>query len=150
MKRSFVGFVQGSSLKDIVPVKGSDAEKAISSFDKGSKVVVVVKSYYRPVELSQKNVFYVYVTFISKETGQDRKTVESLLRERYGLYTAKLDSQGRVVYDKDGKCFKSKPLSEYNTKEMGEFLERIHGALLDDFGLVYPDPKSYAKINYEI
>lgn len=150
MKRSAVGFVKGSRLEDFVPVKQSDVTRALEAFEPGTKVVLVIKSYYRPAELSQKNVFHAYCTFISKETGQDRKEVDRWLRERYGLYTVKKDKFGEEVWTNGEKTFWMKPLSEYNTQEMGEFLDRIHGGLFDDFGLIYPEPKNYSKINHEI
>lgn len=151
MKRSAVVFVNGKSLKDVVPVRASDLEKALSSFAPGSKVVMVLKSYYRTRTLSQNNVFYAYCTYISNETGLSRTEVQNAMRNEYGIKTQKLDRNGNPEFDENGNAlFVNKNLSDYNVSEMSEFLDKIHGAMIDDFGISMPPPKSYAEINFEI
>lgn len=151
MKRSVVVFVNGKNLKDMVPVKKSELERALLDFKPGSKVVMVLKSYYRTRELSQSNVFYAYVTHIANETGMSRREVETQLKNDYGIKTAKLDIRNNEVFDEKGnKVFVNKSLSLYNVSEMSEFLDKILGNMHDDFGITLPDPDKYSKINFEI
>lgn len=151
MKRSAVVFVNGKELKDVVPVKKSELERALSDFTPGSKVVLVLKSYYRSRELSQNNVFYAYVTHIANETGMSRTEVESRLKNEYGIKTAKLDIRKNEVFDEKGnKVFINKSLSLYDVSEMSEFLDKILGNMRDDWGINLPDHRKYSKINFEI
>lgn len=151
MKRSAVVFVNGSDVKDLVPIKSSELRNALSAFSKGSKVVLVLKSYYREKQLSQLNVFFAYSTYIASQTGHNRKEIEHTLLEKYGLWTAKLDSKRDVVFDQHGNAvFIPKSLRDYNYHEMSELLDKIHGSMRDDFGISMPDPKSYSKINFEL
>lgn len=151
MKRSLVVFVNGKNLSDIVPVKKSELERALSDFNPGSKVVMVLKSYYRDRDLSQNNVFYAYVTHIANSTGMSRTEVENELKNKYGIKTAKIDIHKNQVYDEKGNSvFINKSLSKYNVAEMSEFLDKIYGGMKDDFSIELPEPKKYAKINFEI
>lgn len=151
MKRSVVVFVNGDNINDLVPVKKSDVKRALSYFSNGTKCVLTLRSYYRTKTLSQLNVFFAYVAFLQKHTGHSRNEIKNAVLENYGLWTAKLDKNGDVVFDKKGNAiFKPKGLEDYNTKELSELLERFHGGMFDDFGIVVPDPETYSKINLEI
>lgn len=150
MKRSAVVFVNGSKMEEIVPVKKSDVTRALSSFSPGSKVLMVLKSYYREKQLSQLNVFYAYVGYVAKHTGHGKKEIEKSVLENYGLWTGVLDRKGELVFKDGHGQFKLKSLRDYNTSEISELVSRFHGAMFDDFGLIMPDPQQYAKYNLEI
>lgn len=151
MKRSTVVFLNGKKLSDVVPVKRSDLERALGDFNPGTKAVLILKNYYRPKSLSQLNVFFAMCDYLSEHTGHTRGEVKSRLKEKYGLYTAKLDSDKEVVFDKNGNAvFEPMSLSRYNELQMSNFLDKIAGAMIDDFGVAFPDHKKYAKENIEL
>lgn len=150
MKRSVVVFINGNTLKDLVPVKSSDVKRALNDFNPGTKTILTIKNYYRPKALSQLNVFFAVSVFLSKVTGHTVPEMKKNLKAHYGLWVAKLDKDGEVLFINGHAVFEPKSLSEYNTDEMSHLLDSIIGSMEDDFRVSFPDQKSYSQIDFEL
>lgn len=151
MEITFEAFIYGGKVTEIVPVNAKISSERLSLFDKGSKVIVSVKSYYRKRELSQNDIFHALCGQISKHSGLSFNVVKRRMKEEFGIWEPRVDRRGEVVYDNKGNIiYRTKDTTEYNTNEMAELIHKVAAFSSSFLNNKLPEIEFFKKVNIEL
>lgn len=151
MEINFEAFLYGNKITDLVPVNSNKASESLSIFDKGSKVIVSVKSHYRRRELSQNDIFHAFCNQISKSSGESFNRVKRIMKEEFGLWVPCTDRVGNIQYDQKGNMiYKTKNTTDYDTNEMAEFIHKVSAFSSAFLNNKVPEINFFKKVNIEL
>lgn len=150
MEVTLVGFMYGSDVRDIVPLNAQKMKDCLSLFEKGSKVVITVKTYQRKRELSQNDALHAMFMQISKHSGESFNRVKRIMKEEYGLWVPRLDRNGNIAEIKGNIQYVTKNTTDYTVEEMSEFLEKVKAFSENFLNNKLPEIDFFRKYNFEI
>ncbi len=147
MKRSFIAFCNGDSIRKIDSLSHKQERIALEPFE-GQKVVVTIENFKRDRTLSQNGYLHKIFEWLEEETGGDRRQLKEALKARFGLREALTDKDGVELCDDNGEVIETLvSTSDYTTEQMTEFIDKIRQWSNDFLGYVIPDADRYRSFN---
>lgn len=115
---------------------------ALTQVNTDKPMIVTIKEYKKNRSNSQNNLYWEWLTIISKDTGFTKEELHDRLRLQF-LGT----TEREVNYKIDGKVQKVtlkeiKSTTELNTKEFTDYLEKIE-ATAGIMDIILPHPQDY-------
>lgn len=104
----------------------------LSFFENKSEVTITIEPYIRKVEQTQMGYFHVLIKMIHEETGDDKVSIKTDLKERFGV---RLD---------DGNL---KSTASYSTTEMNKLIEGTVIFMTQFLNMSVPNPEEFKKKN---
>lgn len=113
-------------------------KQIVPTIDFTGKHIVVIKRYYQKRTLKMNNFYWLWVTAIAHEIGEDKNTVHEALKRKF-LKWEKKELPGELDYYSPGHT------SDCDTKEFNEYLNQIHlwAYSFLNMHLPYPDEASF-------
>lgn len=132
----------------LAPLNEDLYSSVVKSISEGEKLSVRLKSFYRDVDNSQLNVFYFYCRLIAENTGSDYLNVAEALKIKFGIHRSKKRRDGSTDVDIKGNVnFISENVSDYNVREMSEFLQKIEAFMAQE-KINIPNRDEVLKFNF--
>lgn len=151
MKREVVAFIYGDNFNDLSPLSKQESKRALSDFDKGSKVFVSIRPYRRERTLSQNDIFHAICGSISEHSGHTPREVKKRMKEEFGIWVPRTDRSGRLIYDEKGRLiYKPKNTSDYDTMEMAELIDKVSAFSSEFLNNKQPEINFFKQINIEL
>ncbi|MDR1097833.1 MAG: recombination protein NinB [Tannerella sp.] len=116
--------------------KNSDKTKVnnyINRLPDGKRYTVEVKLKRENRSIDQNRLYWLWISCISEETGNDRDTLHELFKQMY------LGSEERIALNCQVAIRRS--TSRLDTKEFTDYLNRIQQFVNTELGIILPNPE---------
>ncbi len=145
MKKSFVAFKNKNRLD---PVSVSDWNRALSSFEDGSKITVTVESFVRKKSLGQLGLVHKLFSLLARDLGYLPHQIKEFLKDEYGVKEEIIDIDGDPMVDESTGEIRviAKSLADYTVEEMTTLITTVY-EFAEENGIRLPKPDDLRNFN---
>lgn len=105
-------------------------KKILNLINEDDTYILTIKKYYKNRTISQNKLYWLWLTFIEKETGNDKNDLHEFFKKQF------LGSKFINVFGTEIETIQS--TSKLNKLEFIEYLDKIHLFVLENLNIDLP------------
>ena len=109
---------------------GNLLKKILDTLNENDKYILMIKKYYKNRTLSQNRLYWLWLNYLEKETGNDKNDLHEFFKMKF------LEIKTTNIFDNEMKIYQS--TAKLNKIEFMEYLDKIHLFVLENLNINLP------------
>ena len=109
---------------------GNLLKKILDTLNENDKYILMIKKYYKNRTLSQNRLYWLWLNYLEKETGNDKNDLHEFFKMKF------LEIKTTNIFGNEMKIYQS--TAKLNKIEFMEYLDKIHLFVLENLNINLP------------